>query len=94
MFQLLEAIEHMHSKDVFHRDIKVENILIRDNATIKICDFGHSLYVSDNAPINKFLNSYVGKKHGREAKKEFFNDVFSNKEKKQAKVVKVLKKTK
>ena len=32
----------MHSKNIFHRDIKLENILIDQEFNIKINDFGFS----------------------------------------------------
>ena len=38
--QIILGIEHIHSKNVVHRDIKLENIMIDFNNTIKICDFG------------------------------------------------------
>jgi serine/threonine protein kinase len=40
MLQLLDAVEHMHSRGVFHRDIKPENIFISDAGTVKLGDFG------------------------------------------------------
>ena len=45
--QIILGIQHIHSKNVVHRDIKLENILIDFNNNIKICDFG----------IGKVLNS-------------------------------------
>eukprot|EP01041_Mallomonas_annulata_P007021 gene7021-14286_t len=40
MYQVLNALSFMHSVDVIHRDIKPANILVDNNLTIKICDFG------------------------------------------------------
>jgi len=38
--QIILGIQHIHSKNVVHRDIKLENILIDFNNNVKICDFG------------------------------------------------------
>ena len=38
--QIILGIRHIHSKNIVHRDIKLENILIDLNNNIKICDFG------------------------------------------------------
>jgi serine/threonine protein kinase len=40
MKQLLEAFSHAHDKGVVHRDIKPANILITNDGTIKVLDFG------------------------------------------------------
>jgi serine/threonine protein kinase len=41
--QLISAIDHMHSRGVAHRDIKLENILIDDSTdSVKLIDFGFS----------------------------------------------------
>ena len=38
--QIILGIQHIHSKNVVHRDIKLENILIDFDNNVKICDFG------------------------------------------------------
>ena len=38
--QLINAVEYCHKNGVYHRDIKPENILITQNWTIKLTDFG------------------------------------------------------
>ena len=36
------GLEHIHSKNIIHRDIKLDNILIDEYENYKICDFGVS----------------------------------------------------
>ncbi|KAK7706770.1 cAMP-dependent protein kinase catalytic subunit [Botryosphaeria dothidea] len=40
MFQLISAVEFMHSKGVYHRDIKPENIFLTQEGNMKLGDFG------------------------------------------------------
>ena len=40
MLQLVDAIEHLHSRGVYHRDIKPENIFLSQSGEIKLGDFG------------------------------------------------------
>ena len=42
MFQLISAVEFMHSKGLYHRDIKPENIFLAQDGSMKLGDFGLS----------------------------------------------------
>jgi calcium-dependent protein kinase len=52
----LKAINHCHSLDVCHRDIKPENILLGDNGSLKLIDFG----LSEQVKNNKKMSTIVG----------------------------------
>lgn len=47
-YQSCRAVQHMHKQKpaVIHRDLKIENLLISNQGTIKLCDFGSATTVS------------------------------------------------
>lgn len=42
IYQIVEGMKYIHFMKIIHRDLKPSNILIAENGTIKICDFGNS----------------------------------------------------
>ncbi|MGM9986566.1 MAG: Stk1 family PASTA domain-containing Ser/Thr kinase [Bacillaceae bacterium] len=61
MEQITAAISHAHHYEIIHRDIKPQNILITDDGTIKITDFGVALATTATAITQ--TNSVLGSVH-------------------------------
>ncbi|KAK3921687.1 Serine/threonine-protein kinase meng-po [Frankliniella fusca] len=42
--QIASALEHLHSRDLVHRDVKLDNVLVlrSDFSRVKLCDFGET----------------------------------------------------
>ncbi|EHA8591152.1 putative CBL-interacting protein kinase 2 [Cocos nucifera] len=40
--QLISAVDYCHSTGVYHRDLKLENVLLDENGSLKVSDFGLS----------------------------------------------------
>jgi len=56
--QMMSAIEYMHSQGVYHRDLKLENILLNEELSLMIADFG--LSINKNKLKDQKANEYVG----------------------------------
>ncbi len=55
--QLVNGLEYCHSNGVYHRDLKLDNLLLDRNKTLKISDFGMSTY---KTRLEKMLHTPVG----------------------------------
>jgi mitogen-activated protein kinase 1/3 len=40
LYQMLCGLKYIHSFSVIHRDLKPANILLNEDCSLKICDFG------------------------------------------------------
>ena len=57
--QICKAIQFIHNNKVLHRDIKPGNIMISDDLTVKLTDFGlaHIIDIQDSATDNQISGS-------------------------------------
>lgn len=49
--QIVHGLAHCHCRSVLHRDVKLDNILMDNEGSIKICDFGVSRTVQKGVII-------------------------------------------
>jgi mitogen-activated protein kinase 1/3 len=52
LYQMLKGLKHLHSSSVIHRDLKPANILLNEDCSLKICDFGLARIV-DSSQVAK-----------------------------------------
>lgn len=50
MMQTLKAVEYLHERFIFHRDLKLSNLLLNQRGELKLCDFGLARAYD---PVNK-----------------------------------------
>lgn len=48
IIQILRALQHAHNKGIVHRDIKPQNIMMFDDGTIKVMDFGIAKFARED----------------------------------------------
>ncbi|NP_001306622.1 CBL-interacting serine/threonine-protein kinase 14 [Nelumbo nucifera] len=57
--QLISAVGYCHSHGVFHRDLKLENLLLDDHGNLKVSDFGLSA-VTNQIQMDGLLHTICG----------------------------------
>jgi len=58
LYQILRGLQYIHAAHVIHRDLKPGNILVNQNCTVKICDFGLARLEPETG-YGGFMTEYV-----------------------------------
>ena len=81
MMQLLSAIDLAHKHQIIHRDIKPQNVLIKDGSEVKITDFGIAIALTDTSitQTNTLLGSvhYLSPEQARGANATVKSDIYA-----------------
>lgn len=56
VYNLLCAIKYLHESNVLHRDLKPANVLINEDCTVKLCDYGLARSISGIPSAAMILN--------------------------------------
>lgn len=56
-WQILSAVEYCHNRNIVHRDLKAENLLLDSNNNIKIADFGFSNFYTSGGQLSTWCGS-------------------------------------
>jgi len=58
LYQLCQALRHIHAKKICHRDIKPQNLLVHTKThELKLCDFGSAKVLAENEPNISYICS-------------------------------------
>lgn len=78
---LMDVLESLHNKNVFHRDISLDNIIITKNNSLKLIDFGSAKQITSMSDCSNVTVSY---KSGYTPPEQFegsepgaWNDIYS-----------------
>lgn len=79
--QILRALQHAHDRGIVHRDIKSQNVMLLDDGTIKVMDFGIARFnrETDKTLSEKAIGSvhYISPEQARGEMTDEKSDIYS-----------------
>ena len=79
--QILRALQHAHDKGIVHRDIKPHNIMLLEDGTIKVADFGIARFArsSQHTVTDKAIGSvhYISPEQAKGETTDEKSDIYS-----------------
>lgn len=60
--QLIDALDHCHSRGVYHRDLKLKNLLWDENKDLNVSDFGLRA-LSESRRADGLVHTTLGHRH-------------------------------
>ncbi len=79
-FQILRGLQHAHDKGIVHRDMKPQNIMLLEDGTVKIMDFGIARFPRDEKiNLKKTVGSvhYISPEQASGGITDFKSDIYS-----------------
>ena len=78
--QIAKALEHAHSRNIIHRDIKPHNVMILKDGSVKVADFGIARIASATSTLTKEAHGsvhYISPEQAKGARVDARTDIYS-----------------
>lgn len=79
LLPIINALEKMHEKNLIHRDINPDNIIVREDKTLKLIDFGSAREYADDVTMTSLVKGGYAppEQYVRKGKQGPWTDVYS-----------------
>jgi len=77
--QIMRGLSHAHSRNLIHRDIKPQNIMVLRDGTVKVTDFGIACLSNGSNPSNEAIGSvhYIAPEQAKGDYTDNRSDIYS-----------------
>ncbi|WP_299015029.1 protein kinase [uncultured Photobacterium sp.] len=77
IYQLAGALEYMHTRGICHLDIKPSNVLVGEDDSVKLIDFGAAQYINESQQYAQASLSYASPMYLESGQAQPQDDVYS-----------------